>query len=323
MDQRAPDFFSFPEYSATPKRLAVILAGGEGSRLRSLTRTITGDDRPKQFCPIIGDRTLLDATRERIRTRIRAENTYFSLTARHERFFKAPLWNTRPQQLIIQPENKGTAPAILYSLMRLAAVYPNAAIAFFPSDHYFSDDEAFMNRVDAAFQAIELDSASIVLLGIEADRPETSYGWIEPAPSLFGGEPYSVSRVGRFWEKPSGTVAKRLMAAGSLWNSFVMVGHVGSFLDLFREHLPDMFRMFDASRKMLGTPQEAALVRSIYSWLRDANFSADVLEKATERLLVMRVGKVGWSDWGEPHRVLGTLSQLGIKPEWAVSALSA
>lgn len=304
-------------------RFAVILAGGEGSRLQSLTRTITGDDRPKQFCPIIGDRSLLDATRERIRSRIAPENTYFSLTAKHERFFRAPLWNTRPSQLVVQPENKGTAPAILYSLMRLAAVDSNATVAFFPSDHHFNDDDAFMDRVDAAFNTIEFDPRSIALLGIEADKPETSLGWIEPAPSLFGGEPNSISRVGRFWEKPSIGVSKRLMASGCLWNSFVMVGRVDSFLELFREHLPEMLRMFNASKNMLGTSHETAVVRAIYSWLNETNFSTEVLEKATERLLVMRVGDVGWSDLGEPQRVLGALSQLGVKPKWATSALAA
>lgn len=323
MDQRASEFFSFPGYPRKSKRLAVILAGGEGSRLRSLTRKITGDDRPKQFCPIIGDRTLLDATRERVRSRIATENTYFSLTSNHERFFKSPLWNVRPSQQIIQPENKGTAPAILYSLMRLATLEPNGVVAFFPSDHYFTDDEAFMDRVDAAFDAIEIDQSSIVLLGIEADKPETSYGWIEQAPSVFGGEPNSISRVGRFWEKPSSGVAKRLMASGCLWNSFVMVGRVDSFVEMFRDHLPEMFRMFNASRNMLGTSHEKPVVRAIYSWLHEINFSSDVLEKATERLMVMRVGDVGWSDLGEPQRVMGTLGQLGIKPEWAISSLAA
>ena len=323
MDQKAPEFCSFPGYPKKPKRTAVILAGGEGSRLQSLTRTITGDDRPKQFCPLIGDRTLLDATRERIRSRIAPENTYFSLTAKHERFFKAPLWDTRPSQLIVQPENKGTAPAILFSLMRLAAIDPNAAVAFFPSDHYFDNDEAFMDRVDAAFNAIEIDPASIVLLGIQPDKPETSYGWIEPAPSLFGGEPNSISRVRRFWEKPATGVAKRLMSTGCLWNSFVMVGRVDSFLEMFRDHLSEMFRMFNASRNMLVTAHQVAVIRAIYSWLNETNFSKEVLEKATERLMVMRVGDVGWSDLGEPQRVLGTLGQLGIKPEWAVSALAA
>lgn len=318
MDQRATEFISFPGFTGKrTKRMAVILAGGEGSRLQSLTRTITGDDRPKQFCPIIGDQTLLDATRERIRSGIAPENTYFSLTSKHERYYKAPLWNTRPSQLIVQPENKGTAPAIIYSLMRLATVDPSGVVAFFPSDHYFSNDEAFMRNVESAFQTVELQRDAVVLLGIEPDKPETAYGWIEPAKSLFGGEPNGVSRVSRFWEKPSIPAAKRLMAAGCLWNSFVMVGRIDAILRMVAKHLPDLYRMFNASRNMLGTSHEPALIRSIYSWIEETNFSSGVLEKAASDLMVMRVGDVGWCDWGEPQRVLGTLSTLGIRPEWA------
>ena len=92
---------------------------------------------------------------------------------------------------------------------------------------------------------------------------------------------------------------------------------------MFREHLPEMYRMFNASQSMLGTSHESAVVRAIYSWVNETNFSTDILEKATEQLMVMRVGNVGWSDLGEPNRVLGTLNQLGIKPEWAMPALAA
>jgi mannose-1-phosphate guanylyltransferase len=316
------EFPGFVGGAERSERLAVILAGGEGSRLKSLTRSIVGDDRPKQFCPILNDRTLLDETRRRIALGIKPANTYFSLTAKHEKFYRRPLWNIREDQLMVQPENKGTAPAILYSLMRLAQISPQATVAFFPSDHYFSDDEAFMNNVHAAFRAVADDPESIVLLGIEPEKAETSYGWIEPAPSFFGGLAKSVSRVQRFWEKPTAGVAKRLMAAGCLWNSFVMIGKVETFLGMFRTHLPDMFRMFAASSQLFGKPQEKAIISSIYAWINDTNFSSEVLEKSASELLVMRVGDVVWSDWGEPHRVLGTLANLGVQTEW-MSAIAA
>jgi mannose-1-phosphate guanylyltransferase len=311
------EFPGFPGFGASRSvRLAVILAGGDGSRLKSLTRAITGDERPKQFCPILDNRTLLDETRSRVGLTIRESNTFFSLTRKHEGFYERPLWNVPKQNLIVQPENKGTAPAILYSLMRLAQVSPNATVAFFPSDHYFSDDEAFMNHVDSAYNAADLNPDSVVLLGIEPQKPETSYGWIEPAASLFGEISKSVSRVNRFWEKPTAGVAKKLMSAGCLWNSFVMVGRVAAFLEMFREHLPEMYRMFAASGRLFGTPKEAAVIRSIYSWIGETNYSSEVLERSAEKLLVMRVGQVGWSDWGEPNRVVGTLTNLGIQTEW-------
>ena len=298
-------------------KFAVILAGGDGSRLKSLTRAISGDDRPKQFCPIIGGRSLLDATRDRVQLSIPIENTFFSLTAKHEKFYQAALWDVPESRRVIQPENRGTAPAILYSLMRIAAVDPNAVVAFFPSDHFFTDDDKFMLQVDSAFRAAELETSSVILLGLEADKPETSYGWIEPAASLFGSEPGGVSRVARFWEKPTRRTADQLIAQGCLWNSFVMLGRADAFLAMFQTHLKDTFRMFDISKRMLLTSQEKPLLRAIYSWLRDSNFSSDVLEKATEMLMVMRVANVGWSDLGEPLRVVGALEQLGIKASWS------
>jgi len=303
-------------------RHAVILAGGEGSRLRSLTRAIAGDERPKQFCPILGDQTLLDATRQRAALAIRSENTFFSLTQKHEKFYERPLWNVPAKQMVVQPENKGTAPAILYSLMRLAHVSPDSTVAFFPSDHYFSDDDAFMQTVELAFDAAEMNPSSVILLGIEPEKAETSYGWIEPVTSLFGDMSGAFSRVSRFWEKPTAGVASHLMATGCLWNSFVMVGKVETFIAMFRKHLPEMYRMFAVSAKLFGTSQEAAVIRSVYAWIEETNFSSEVLEKSSDDLLVMRVGDIGWSDWGEPQRVMGTLNNLGVRMDW-MQALAA
>ena len=307
----------FPKVSVkNQERYAVILAGGDGSRLKSLTRTITGDDRPKQFCPILNNETLLDVTRNRVALKIAPENTFFSLTAKHERFYHSLFTNVSKKQLTVQPENKGTAPAILYSLLDLARINSEAIVAFFPSDHYFSDDAAFMENVETAFSAVEINPNSLVLLGIEPEKAETSYGWVEPQESFFGNLAKSVSQVKRFWEKPSFEAAQYLMTKGCLWNSFVMVGKIGTFLNLIEKHLPELYKMFAASSKTFGTYAEKATMRSLYAWINDVNFSSEVLEKATDELYVLRVGDVVWSDWGEPHRVLGTLTNLGVQADW-------
>src|ERR1019366_9444794 len=133
-----------------------------------------------------------------------------------------------------------TAPAILYSLLRVREMDPKGIVGFFPSDHHFSDDEAFASHIDSAYAAAAAYPETVILLGIPTETPEPEYGWIEPGIQLDCSVPDSVCRVCRFWEKPSGTLASALMERGCLWNSLVMVGHVHAFLDLIRGALSSL-----------------------------------------------------------------------------------
>lgn len=301
---------------------AIILAGGEGSRLRKLTRAITGDERPKQYCPIVNGETLLDVTRRRVALKIDPARTHFSLTAKHGRFFRPVLGDLPKERLAIQPENKGTVPAILFNLLRISRTDPAATVAIFPSDHYFSDDARFMEKVETAFQAVDVDPQTVAVLGIEPESAETAYGWIEPAESLFGGLANSVSRVRGFWEKPSPQAAREMMARGCLWNSFVLVGKVAKMLAMIERCLPELTRVFKAASRSFGSLGEAATMRSVYAWIAESSFSSEVLERSANELFVLRVADVSWSDWGEPARVIGTLNDLGIRSDW-MSALAA
>jgi mannose-1-phosphate guanylyltransferase len=298
------------------EKYAVILAGGDGNRLKSLTRIITGDERPKQFCPILNNETLLDITRRRVELKIKPENIFYSLTGKHESYYQTLLSGVKKSNLVVQSENKGTAPAILYALMRLATQNADATVAFFPSDHYFSDDEALMNHVERAFETVERQPESLVLLGIEPERAETSYGWIEPIESMFSETSGTVCQVKRFWEKPTFESAQNLWLKGCLWNSFVMVGKVSTFLEVIKRQLPDIYRMFETTSLSFGTFAERQTMRSLYAWINEVNFSSEVLEKCTQDLFVLRVSDVSWSDWGEPNRVFGTLSSLGLQMDW-------
>src|SRR5215471_8302942 len=102
----------------------IILAGGDGTRLASLTRRLAGDGRPKQFCRLIGDDTLLEQTRRRARKLIDPERLLTVVTRHHEHFYRRALADAPPQSIVAQPENRGTAPAVLYALSRLAGIEP-------------------------------------------------------------------------------------------------------------------------------------------------------------------------------------------------------
>ena len=179
-----------------------------------------------------------------------------------------------------------------------------------PSDHYFADDEAFMSHVDLAFDATRSRPETVTLLGITPSSPETEYGWIQPASSILSNALRSISRVECFWEKPSASVAIDLMQRGCLWNSFVMVGRVDALLKMTQRALPDLFGSFAGVAPSFGTAAERFRMEELYSRISEANFSHQVLATRSNNLAVMRVGEVGWSDLGEPGRVLSTLAQI-------------
>lgn len=302
-------------------RWAVILAGGDGMRLRSLTRMIAGDDRPKQFCQILGRETLLDQTMRRVSLAVPAAQTLFVLTEGHKEFYNPLLARVPYERKIIQPSNQGTAPAILYSLMRLAEINPRASVAFFPSDHYLNDDVAFMSHVDAAFEAVRTRQDLIVLLGITPTGPEVEYGWVVPSSPIQLKSVNGLRRVRRFWEKPSHAHALALYEQGSLWNSFVMAGRVQEFLHLIRRTLPELYGAFAEFRTTFGTAVEGRAARALYEQILSTNFSHEVLASCPNNLAVLPVKDLEWSDWGAPERVFSTLARIGEPVEWIRQAV--
>lgn len=286
---------------------AVILAGGDGVRLRSLTRGITGDDRPKQFCALVGEDALLTETRRRAALAVPAHRTLVVVNRAHERFYTPLLADLRVPALAAQPENRGTAPAILYALLVLAGRRAGGdPVAFLPSDHYLSDDVAFMGQVEQAFDGCDRRPDLVTLLGIAPDRPEPGYGWIEPGECVAGVGRSGLREVRRFWEKPEPAEAERFRAQGWLWNSFVMVGRVSSMLALVRLTAPDLYRSFADIGPTLGTVGELPALERLYCALPSVDFSRQVLTARPDRLAVLPVRGVHWNDLGDPERVLAT-----------------
>ena len=293
---------------------AVILAGGDGTRLKSLTRRITDDERPKQFCPVIGDMTLVEETQKRVALEVAKERTVFVVNRLHQPYYSEILGDTPASNLIEQPQNIGTAPAILYSVLKIAAANPYAVVALFPSDHYVSDNTKFMTHIRSAFETAHFRQDLVILLGVEPESPETEYGWIEPAASIQGHR--QLRYVRRFWEKPSSGLAAVLQLRGCLWNSFVMVASARALIELMASATPALYHTFICLAPLLGTDQEAEMMGKLYGRLTETNFSDRVLALVPERLAVLKVTGIKWSDLGEPNRVLASIRLAGLRPPW-------
>lgn len=159
-------------------RWAVVLAGGDGRRLQKLTCRISGDNRPKQFCPFFKGKSLLDNTRERIAPIFRRDRTVFALARAHECFYRSHLADVRDGCKVIQPANRGTAVAMALCLRVVMEQDEDAVVAFFPSDHHYSDNSAFREHAEFALNQIEEYPHCLLILGAEARYPELEYGWI-------------------------------------------------------------------------------------------------------------------------------------------------
>src|SRR4029077_10275365 len=128
--------------------------------------------------------TLLSDTLRRAAFIAPASRTLVVVTKQHECFYRPLLADMREARVVVHTENRGPAPAVLYALFRIAKSAPHDLVAFLPSDHFVSNDRAFMAHVSRAFEGCRRQTDLVTLLGITADCAELGYGWIEPGRSM-------------------------------------------------------------------------------------------------------------------------------------------
>ncbi|HTF71489.1 MAG TPA: sugar phosphate nucleotidyltransferase, partial [Edaphobacter sp.] len=206
----------------------------------------------------------------------------------------------------------GTGVAIATAILMLRDLDSEAIVAAFPCDHHYSNEAAFLDAIEAGILAARNNSDAIVLLGAEATYPETEYGWIEPVQVLANGTRFAPTRVRQFWEKPTLATAQDLLQRGCLWNTFVTIGRVSTFIDVLCQAAPNAMLALSAGilENDLGPS---------YRSIPCIDFSRDVLASWHERLLAIRDAESGWTDVGSPNRVFDTLAGERIAPAWLES----
>jgi mannose-1-phosphate guanylyltransferase len=286
---------------STRRCWAVILAGGDGTRLAELSHRASGDARPKQFCRFFGGKSLLTHTRERIGPLFDRDRTLFALARAHDRYYREELEDTDPSARLVQPANRGTAVAMALSLKRIVERDEDALVAFFPSDHHYANPHAFRENVAAALRVIGQYPDSVLIFGAESRYPEVEYGWIEPGRKLVDSDRHPLRRVRRFWEKPTRAQAELLHGNGCLWNTFVILGLAGTFLAMIDANLPHL----TSAPVSISRAHE---LEPFYEKTASVDFSKAVLMQQPERLIVAPDAVSGWTDLGSPARLATVLS---------------
>lgn len=292
-------------------RWGVILAGGDGTRLQGLTRVVSGDDRPKQFCALLGTETLLQQTCRRAARSIPAARTIVALSQPHSRYYSRDLAESACKRLI-QPCNRGTAPAIILSLLQISRMDPGAVVAILPSDHYYSDEGSFTHTLESAFTTASANRGSVVLLGAQPESADTEFGWIELGPAA--GDDLFLVRS--FHEKPALETARRLLAGGALWNTFVIVGNADALIDMAFASVPDLVISLSGEFRF-GLGNTLRVPVDIYDAIPSTDFSRQVLSPSAHKLLTLRLRFVEWHDLGHADRVVSVVRSRNKKvPAW-------
>jgi mannose-1-phosphate guanylyltransferase len=304
-----------------PSHWAIVLAGGEGTRMQPLVHRWLGVNRPKQYCAFVGSRSMFQHTVDRAAL-VTDPGRIVAVVARdHRQEIMTQLQGRTVGQVIYQPRNCETAAGVFLPLTYIHARSPDATVVIFPSDHFVHPEERFLKAVRRVAEVAQWMPDRLVLLGVRADRVEMEYGWIMPGEPLSSTSEDPVRKVDSFMEKPTLGEADDALRHGALWNTFVFAARAELLWQIGTRCFPDLMLRFEQLRRVIGQPQEAEVLDTIYDDMPTYNLSTTLLQEAAESAAVIELQDVLWSDWGQPTRVAETLRRIGRMPAFPMECL--
>lgn len=277
----------------------IILAGGEGTRIRPFLQQLCGGKGLKQFSTVTGQRSMIRHTLDRVQRLIPPERILIVVTSDHREEAARHLAHWPQENVIYQPLSRDTAAGILLPLTHISYRDHSAKTVIFPSDHFVLDEQKFMEYVKAALAEVERWPRKLILLGMTPTQGEESdYGYIEVEKE--NGTAASLP-VKAFLEKPSPNKVKWLLARGALWNTMVFAASAGTIWRYVNETAPLLLEKFALVHRMLEKRNGSYSLDEIYETMPAVNFSSHICQALPERLRVLPVPDVGWSD-GAPRR---------------------
>ena len=281
---------------------ALIMAGGFGTRLWPLSRR----DRPKQSLTLVGGRTMFEHAVDRIVPLFQPDQILVVTGAEHVASLAAQAPELPPENFVVEPEGRGTAPAIGLGAIHLYRQDPEAIMAVLTADHFILDAPRFREVLDAAERVAQ--DGHLVTLGIKPSFPSTGYGYIKQGQRLSTVRGFQVFQAQRFTEKPSLETALHMVESEEYsWNSGMFIWRIDRILQEFQRQMPDFYVQLAEIESTLGTPGYQATLNRVWPQVAKQTIDYGVMEGA-EDVAVIPVD-VGWSDvgsWTSVSEVLPT-----------------
>lgn len=275
----------------------VIMSGGVGSRFWPFSR----EARPKQFLDFFGTgRSLLQMTVDRFKKILPLENILIITNERYADMTMKEIPELSPNQILLEPLRRNTAPCIAYATYHINTINPNANIIVAPSDHLILNEDEFASIVNKALNFVERNP-QLLTLGIKPNRPETGYGYIQIDEEKVDG----INKVKVFTEKPNYDLAKIFYESGEfLWNSGLFIWNVETIIKSFHENMPEIAGIFEQGVGLYNTDKEQEFINNNYGYCPSISIDYAIMEKATNVCVLS--ADFGWSDlgtWGSLHEI--------------------
>jgi mannose-1-phosphate guanylyltransferase len=291
------------------RQFAIVLAGGEGTRLAALTHAVHARPVPKQFATLYGDRSFLQKTLDRIGPIVPSQRTVVVVSEDHAEIAAGQIGEYPGIEIVHQPSNRGTGAGLLLPLAHVLAREPDPVVVVLPSDHHFSREVNFREAVRRAMLAAGSAPEGVVLVGAAAEAPSIDLGWIVCGAAR-GPRAARARRVESFQEKPDGDTARALHRQGALWNTLVIAARGQALWSLAERHVPAICPSLLSYRTLIGDRAAKIHLREVYSTLPATDLSRDILQRA-KGLLAISMADAGWSDCGTPKRLFRALKKSG------------
>ena len=277
---------------------AILMAGGVGSRFWPVSTT----DFPKQFHDMLGSgETLIQKTFSRLSRLIPAENILILTNERYNDLVLQQLPMVTPEQVLLEPAMRNTAPCILYASLKIKKQNPNAVMVVAPSDHWIEDEAAFAHDLQQCFDFCEKEKA-LMTLGIQPTFPNTGFGYIE----FDKVDANPIKKVNQFREKPDYETAKSFLEAGNfLWNGCIFIWSAQSITEAFEKFQPQMNALFQNGFDSYNTTDEKQFILDNYPNAENISIDYAVMEKANN--VYVLPATFDWNDlgtWGSLHEKL-------------------
>ncbi len=269
------------------------MAGGSGTRFWPASRA----RRPKQLLPLGGGDPLLVRTSRRLAGLIPPDRQMVVTGARHIDAVRALLPEVPPEQIVGEPQGRDTAACVGLSAVLAERIDPDAIVVAMPSDHVIEPEERFRGHLAAAATALTEHPESILVFGIEPDRPATGFGYLRCGEKLPDVDGCPLHRLEAFVEKPDATRAQLMLdQGGHLWNAGLFAFRPATLIDAYRTHLPHMLPGLQRIAAAWGRDEFEPILAHEFPKLEKTSIDFGVMEKIEGALLMPL--SLQWDDVG-------------------------